>query len=222
MAAPLVGTWRGRAKLKGKASVHSGGVSLFSWTPELLDFGLGVRDLRLTTNVDLDPAPAVPQLQSATVHVQALIYGTGAFAFNRPVDLEVSPRDGALELRGQLVNERFDLAGVSARLDADLVLTIRPSPEVIDVEVDASGESLVDEQIPTTRVTVATLRPDRRCANAVAVVGAIRRPSRRPTPWTLRCARSSGRFRADGAKAPYRRGLRSMRRRRRRQPSLRT
>ncbi|HUQ52986.1 MAG TPA: hypothetical protein VM692_12245, partial [Gammaproteobacteria bacterium] len=158
MAAPLVGTWRAgfSANLHGKARASSGGVSLFSWTPEVFDFGLGVRDLRVTANVDLDAAPAVPQLQSATVHAQALLYGTGVLEFNRPIDLTAQPRDGALELRGQLADERLDLEGLSARLDADLVLTIRPSPNEIEVVVDpVEGDALVDERIPTTRVTVA-------------------------------------------------------------------
>jgi hypothetical protein len=171
MAAPLVGTWRAgfTADLIGKAVVNGGGVQLFSWTPEVLDFGLGVRDLRLTANVDLDPARAVPQLESAAVHVQALLYGTGAVAFNRPVDLEGRPRDGALELRGQLTDERLDLGGLSARLDADLVLTLRPTAAVIPVvidpvqgtldpvadDLDISSDPLVDERIPATRVTVA-------------------------------------------------------------------
>ncbi len=171
MTAPLLGTWRAgfTADLIGKAVVNAGDVQLFSWRPEVLDFGLGVRDLRLTASVDLDPTRTVPQLESAAVHVQALLYGTGALAFNRPVDLEARPRDGALELRGELANERIDLGGLNATVDADLVLTLRPSSATNDIvidpvqgaldpvadELDISGDPLVDEHIPATRVTVA-------------------------------------------------------------------
>jgi hypothetical protein len=162
MAAPLVGTWRAgfTADLIGKAQVKLVGVPGFSWTPQVLDFGLGVRDLHLTANVDLDPARAVPQLESAAVHAQALLYGTGVLAFNRPVDLEGRPRDGALELRGRIADERLDLPGLDARLDADLVFTIRPSAATVDIVLDPddvgiSGDPIVDEHIPATSVMVA-------------------------------------------------------------------
>ncbi|RPI63162.1 MAG: hypothetical protein EHM50_02770, partial [Lysobacterales bacterium] len=57
VGAPLTGTWRAgfSADVDGNATVKAGNVELFSWTPTIFGFGLGVRDLRMTAKVDLDP-----------------------------------------------------------------------------------------------------------------------------------------------------------------------
>ncbi|GEM_PF-2612067 len=140
MAMPLEGTWRfGFAgRVEGKAKVESGGLTLFTWTPELLEFGLGVSDFRVTSDVDLDSSkPGVPGLKVATVKAQALVKGTGALSFSVPVNFTALTNMGGLALKGRVVDEGVDLgSNTKAGLTADITLTVLPVRSDLDIEID--------------------------------------------------------------------------------------
>jgi hypothetical protein len=154
IAAPLQGTWSASfdADVDGNATVSAGGVRLFTWTPTILGFGLGVKDLKVTAKAGLDPnVEGPPALRQAETHVSARIHGTGALAFDLPLSLRPGLRDGAFVLTRDLANERVDLGeGLVGALTGEVELALLPVQPPGDDEI---------EPAESTRRQIATLVP---------------------------------------------------------------
>ncbi len=137
--APRTGAWSFSvaAGLAGRAIVDTTRVRVFTWNPPSLNYELGVRDLRVSADARLKNVTALTrELDSASVTLQATVYGRGAIDFTAPISVTLVARDGVLIYEREIADAKVDLGGVvDARIQARLKLTVLPLMDSLDFEV---------------------------------------------------------------------------------------